>query len=205
MSEPVLPGHDGHPPPLGVLLAGGRGRRLGGGKAVTVLAGRPMALWALDALRAVCDQVVVAAKGPPDPSLLPPLPAGVARWDEPPEPRHPLAGLVAVMVRAGGRPVLCCPVDLPLIDPDTLRVLLGARGNAPAVVAAGPTGEAQPLLGLYESSAVPTLRRAPDGVRVLRWVLDELEARLVPVAAEALRNVNRPEDLAAARAALSRR
>ena len=37
--------------PLGVLLAGGAARRTGGDKLRTPVRGRPLALWALDALR----------------------------------------------------------------------------------------------------------------------------------------------------------
>ena len=47
---------------VGILAAGGSGERLGAGgpKAFVVLAGRPMYEWALEALRATCDQIVVA-------------------------------------------------------------------------------------------------------------------------------------------------
>jgi 2-C-methyl-D-erythritol 4-phosphate cytidylyltransferase len=57
---------------VGIVPAGGSGERLGADqpKAFVVCAGRPLIEWSLDALRAVCDRVVVAA------------PEG---WDEEPE------------------------------------------------------------------------------------------------------------------------
>ena len=48
--------------PLGVVLAGGRGSRLGGAKATVPLAGRPLLFWALDALRPVVGEAFVLAK-----------------------------------------------------------------------------------------------------------------------------------------------
>src|SRR4051794_41732182 len=60
---------------IGVLLAGGLGRRIGGDKAVVELEGRPLALYGLEALHEACEQVVVVAKRD---TMLPP-PAGVAR------------------------------------------------------------------------------------------------------------------------------
>jgi 2-C-methyl-D-erythritol 4-phosphate cytidylyltransferase len=48
---------------VGIVPAGGSGERLGADrpKAFVVCAGRPLIEWSLDALRAVCDRVVVAA------------------------------------------------------------------------------------------------------------------------------------------------
>jgi len=74
---------------VGVLLAGGRGRRLGADKASAELAGRPLVQWAWEAVRAAVAEVAVVAK--PD-TPLPELP-GTAIWREPAEPRHPLAGV----------------------------------------------------------------------------------------------------------------
>ena len=57
---------------VGILAAGGRGERLGaeGPKALVVVGGRPLLDWSLDALRPVCDRVVVAVppghEEPPD-------------------------------------------------------------------------------------------------------------------------------------------
>src|SRR3954454_14456578 len=98
-------------PPVGVVLAGGLGRRLGGDKAIVELEGRPLALYPLEALHEVCDQVAVVAKRD---TLLPPL-GGVAQlWSEPDTPRHPLTGVVHALRLAAGRSILVVAVDLPL-------------------------------------------------------------------------------------------
>lgn len=46
----------------GIVLAAGRGERLGGTipKAFVICAGRPLLYWSYDVIRAVCDRVVVA-------------------------------------------------------------------------------------------------------------------------------------------------
>src|SRR4051794_34750056 len=107
-------------PPIGVLLAGGLGRRLGGDKAVVELEGRPLALYGLEALHEACDQVCVVAKRD---TLLPPL-AGIADlWIERDEPRHPLTGVEHALSLAAGRPILALAVDLPLVDGATLRAI----------------------------------------------------------------------------------
>ena len=92
----------GGTPPVGVVLAGGRGRRLGGDKAIVELEGRALVHYPLEALHEVCDDVVVVAKRD---TLLPPLSGIADLWIEPDEPRHPLVGRRARAAgwRWGGR------------------------------------------------------------------------------------------------------
>ena len=76
---------------IGAVLAGGRGSRFGrASKPAALLAGRPLASYPVEALGAVCDRVAVVCKRG---TKLPDL-NGAERWDEPDEPRHPLAGIV---------------------------------------------------------------------------------------------------------------
>src|SRR3954447_14869992 len=122
---------------IGVLLAGGQGRRIGGDKAVVELEGRALILYPLEALHEVCEQVVVVAKRD---TMLPPL-AGLADlWIEPDEPRHPLTGVEHALRLAAGRPVLVLAVDLPLVDGATLTAIAHADPQGAAAVAASVHG-----------------------------------------------------------------
>jgi molybdopterin-guanine dinucleotide biosynthesis protein A len=126
---------------------------MGGRKALALLDGRPLVAHVLDALAAVtADQVVVAKRDTA-------LPAGLTVWVEPDEPRHPLAGVRHALRSAAGAPVLCCGVDLPRLDPATLRALLDGAGAAGAVARAG--GLPAPDRGAVDP-------REPAGARGLR-------------------------------------
>ena len=160
---------------------------MGGAKATALLAGRPLVVWAVEALRAGgLAEVAVAAKAD---TVLPEL-AGSAVWREPAEPQHPLAGVRKALQRAGGRPIVTVPVDLPLVPAAVLRALADAEGCA--VVRAG--GRLQPLVARFEPGVeVPVSGRAVDAVLGLAPVV-------LDVAGEGFLNVNTPEDLAAAEA-----
>jgi len=144
--------------PTGIVLAGGRGRRMGAeSKPGAELGGRPMIAWPLAALAAVCARRAVVAKTD---TLLPRLPDGVERWHEPDRPRHPLTGLVCALQRAGG-PVLVCAADMPFVTAASLRQVAAARGDATACVGRAG-GRLQPLLAAYAPAALETLCTAEE-------------------------------------------
>jgi molybdenum cofactor guanylyltransferase len=155
--------------PIGVVLAGGAGRRIGGAKARVELRGTPLLEYPLRALQAVLGEVVVVAK--PD-SELPPLP-GVPVWREAALPRHPLTGVVHALERAGerepAREILVVAGDLPFVSPSLVERLARAdAGGAPAVVPRAG-GRLQPLLARYAPAA-----RAPLAAALARASLPSL-------------------------------
>lgn len=177
---------------VGVVLAGGGGRRIGGDKATVEFRGDALLLHPLRALTAVSDAQAIVAKRA---TRLPPLPAGVRVWREPEEPRHPLTGVLHALRSAAGRPVLCCAVDLPLLDAATLSRLLGADDGRHACVVPRLDGILQPLCAVWYPRAERSLVRLPGGV-AMRDVVGALDAREVPFDdPRPFTNVNTPEDL----------
>jgi molybdenum cofactor guanylyltransferase len=194
---------DQRPEPIGVVLAGGRGRRIGGAKAVAQLAGRSLISYPLEAMRAALTDVAVVAK--PD-TALPPLP-DVEIWIESAQPRHPLVGILHALCMAGGRPVLVCPADLPFITAAALSRLAAADpGEAPAVIAASPDGQTQPLLGCYQPSAAGLLAPAArEATAPVRAAVAAIAPRLLVIEpAQLLFNVNSSDDLRRAQERISR-
>lgn len=120
------------PPPsdevLGVVLAGGLGRRLGGAKAQRLLAGRPLLTHVLDRLMPQLapgrlmlningDASAFAAYG------LPIIPDTIAGRP------GPLAGILAAMLGAGAGAawVLTAPTDTPFLPPDLVNTLMSRQ------------------------------------------------------------------------------
>lgn len=162
------------------------------------LGGRPLMSWPLAAVAVACDRVVVVCKSST------PLPEldGLERWDEPDEPRHPLAGVVHALERAAG-PVLVCAADMPFVTPDACRSLLTAAGSggAPAAVAVAD-GVLQPVFGVYAPAALGVLRSAPPDAPLTATV-EELDPVRVALPPALVRSVDTPEQLAQAEAELT--
>jgi molybdopterin-guanine dinucleotide biosynthesis protein A len=187
--------------PIGVILAGGNGRRIGGEKAIVELRGAPLVRYPLTAMRAVLRDVAIIAKPETE---LPSLP-GVTVWIEAGALSHPLVGIVEALGLAEGRPILTCPVDLPFITPELVGAIAQTDpGGAPAVVATC-AGRMQPLLGCYHPSAAPMLRLPDLDAVSLRDAVAALRPRLFEVSdPNLLFNVNAPEDLLTAAGMLDR-
>jgi molybdenum cofactor guanylyltransferase len=196
--------------PVGVVLAGGRGRRIGGDKAVVSLAGRPLLSYPLQAMLGALDHVVVVAK----PSTVLPALGDVAVWQEPEHPSHPLVGVAEALRRAAGGWVLVCAGDMPFVPVPLLTSLAslalasrasGDPGGAAAVVAASADGALQPLLGCYGPACLERLAAAArEAVAPARAVVEALAPIVVPVTdPRALFNVNSAEDLLEAEALLA--
>jgi molybdopterin-guanine dinucleotide biosynthesis protein A len=189
--------------PIGAILAGGRGLRIGGEKAIVELEGKPLICYPVEAVQEVLSRVTVLAKSG---TRLPRL-SGVAVWIEPEVPRHPLVGITQALALAGGRPVLICAGDLPFVTPELIRRLIKVDARrAPAVVACAQE-RMQPLLGCYQPKALGLLAdaaragtgRVIDAVAALDPVLLEVEDP------EELFDVDTPDDLLQAMAMLDRR
>jgi len=181
--------------PFGAVLAGGRGGRIGGAKALAELAGRPLISHPLAAVEAAGLEPLVVAK--PD-SELPPL--SCALIEEPALPRHPLCGILAALRHAGQRPLVVIGCDMPFAGEELLAWL----GSVPEPLAA-PTirGELQPLLARYDGELLPALEAALERAEPLRRTVGALRPRLISEA-ELARfgdprrlcfNVNTPADL----------
>jgi molybdenum cofactor guanylyltransferase len=184
---------------LGVVLAGGRGSRLGGAKATVELAGRPLIDYPLAAIAAAGLEAVVCAKPGEE------LPPSVPVLEEPAEPRHPLCGIVAALRL--GRPIVAVACDLPFVAPGLIELLAEAR--EPLVVPA-LAGRPQPLLARYEPSLLALLEAALEREEPLTRTVEALAPRLLvedelerfgdPL--RLLFNVNDPDDLRRAEALL---
>jgi molybdenum cofactor guanylyltransferase len=168
---------------------------MGGSKPAAVVGGRPLAAYVAEALAAVCSRVVVVCKAETE------LPPGFERWEEPDEPRHPVAGIRFALERAGSD-VLVCAADMPFVTEAACGALLDKhQGGARATVAV-TDGRLQPVFGVYSPAALDVLRAAgPD--EPLTRIVERLEPVLVEVPADVVRSVDTAEDLAAAEAELA--
>ncbi len=180
---------------LGLLLAGGRGARLGGDgpKALAVLGGRTLLERAREILAAAADDVRVVA---PDALALP----GAAAARIPDAGEGPLVALVAAFAGVSFERACVLGVDLPLVPPALYARLADAAADGAAMACAD--GREQPLVSVWTPAAARALAaRAAAGDRGLVRASLAAGVRAIDVgtlgfAPDVLANVNTPDDFA---------
>jgi molybdopterin-guanine dinucleotide biosynthesis protein A len=195
------------PPTLGLVLAGGLARRMGGGdKPMLRIAGITILERVLARLRPQCDGIVINANG--DPARFATLGVPVVA-DTVPGFVGPLAGILAGLEWAAAqRPdvadVASVPGDCPFLPADLVARLHAARRQEGRPLACARSGDwRHPVVGLWPVALRHDLRRAlveedlrkievwtaRHGVAIAEWPAKPVDPFF---------NVNTPEDLRAA-------
>jgi molybdenum cofactor guanylyltransferase len=153
-----------YPPTLGLVLAGGLARRMGGGdKALLKIGAATILERVLDRLSPQCSRLILNANGDPARFAFTHLPV-VA--DEIPDFAGPLAGVLAGLDWAAAQMpefawVASVPGDCPFLPRDLVARLHAARAAADLPLACARSGEwRHPVVGLWPVALRADLRRA---------------------------------------------
>lgn len=188
----------------GMVVAGGRSTRFGGEKAVAVLHGQPLLVWAVRRLQHACCDVAVNARPGTETEALARRETPDVLHDAPGDPDGPLAGVKAGLAWAaarGARALAVSPCDAPLLPQDLFVRLIEAAGEG-AAMAVTDDGR-QPLCAVWPVGALPFLTEAlRNGAHPPTWrtleALGATQVRFDPP--DAFANINTREDLDAASA-----
>lgn len=110
----------------------------------------------------------------------------------------PLGGVLTALEHFdAARHVLIAACDLPLLDVDTVRLMLSAAADMPAAAAiVADSGRQEPGLVVWNRSVLPDIVDAfAGGTRAVHAVLDRVDAVGQLVDPTVMRNVNRPSDV----------
>lgn len=173
------------------VLTGGRSRRMGRDKAFVAVNGEPMVRRVARALRAAGATEVVAV-GRDEGAL---LAEGIDRFLPDTHPGEgPLGGVVAALDDAVAPMVVVVACDMPDLTVEAVQALVTALAADPLLAVA----VAEPLCAAWRPiRALTALQRAfGGGERTMTTAIALLPHVAVTVDPAALRNVNRPDDLA---------
>ncbi len=192
---------------IGVILAGGLARRMGGGdKAMREIAGRTILQRVIDRVGPQCSGLILNANGDParfDSFGLPVVP------DDVPDFAGPLAGILAALDwTAQHRPetpwVVSAAADCPFLPRDLVaRFQAVRREEESQLCVARSDGQTHPVIGLWSVNLRHDLRKSlveEDCRKIDRWTarhaLATVDWPTLPV--DPFFNANTPHDLAEA-------
>ncbi len=192
---------------VGVVLAGGLSRRMGGGdKALLRLGGKPILDRIIERARPQVGPLVLNANGDPGRFAIFRLPVAadvIAGFT------GPLAGVLTGLDWAAANAPDCPWVasfacDAPVVPPDLVaRLMAAVEAEGADMACAASAGRSHPVFGLWPVHLRAALRQAMevDGVRKVDLWTARYRLATVAFAADPVDpffNANRPEDLAEA-------
>ncbi|MBF0185394.1 MAG: molybdenum cofactor guanylyltransferase [Magnetococcales bacterium] len=191
---------------IGLVLAGGQGRRMGyADKALLPLAGRPLLCHVLERLTPQVPHILLSANGDPQRFATFGLPV-IADLQS--DYSGPLAGIEAAFQHSNANWILSVAVDLPFLPRDLLRQLRQPLPEQPppALAVACSAGQCHYVVALWHRSLVQPLRTAlQQGIRSLRdWFAQHPHHRVSFSRQDGWTdpffNINQPSDLQLAEA-----
>ena len=202
-----------NPPTLGLVLAGGLARRMGGGdKARIRVGGATILARVLACLKPQCERIIINANG--DPARFADIDLPVVA-DSVPDFAGPLAGILAGLDWAAAHApqiewLLSAPGDCPFLPKDLLARLHDARLAEGTPLACARSGEwRHPVVGLWPVKMREDLRHAltQEGLHKIEiWTARHgiaiADWPAAPV--DPFFNVNTPDDAARAEALAAR-
>jgi molybdopterin-guanine dinucleotide biosynthesis protein MobB len=192
----------------GVLLAGGRGERMGFDKALLTFGGKPLLPRLVLRMAQECDGGVLVVRRPGQP--LPDLPAypGIRVVDDLIPDQAALGGLYTGLALAPTPWIFLAACDMPLLDPGLIAWMRELPANADALLPIAD-GRPQPTHAIYGHRCLGAIKRSllsgelgfgawRGSVKVRR--ISEREWRRPHLSGHSFVNVNTPEDLIEAEA-----
>jgi molybdopterin-guanine dinucleotide biosynthesis protein A len=193
----------------GLILAGGKSRRLGQDKRFLSLGGRSCLQRVLDAYGDLFDRILIVADAKePFQSM------GLPVVEDLIPGRATLGGLYTGLCHAEGARVFAAAVDMPCLSADTIRIVLEHADRADIVIP-DLNGKLQPTHAVYSRACLPYLKTLVEGSRLKvqelcaipelsvhrlpQFLFEEVDPEL-----RSFFNINTPEDLALARTWIER-
>lgn len=182
----------------GLLVAGGKSRRMGMDKAALETADGPLWWRTYALLASVCSEAVVGIR--PGQTLPGSQAVTVTTLEDQVADAGPIAGILRAFIYRPEAAWLVLACDLPLLDQITLDTLIAARDPDQLVTAYNSSydGKPEPLCAIYEPKANAQIGAALANERSCprRFLIDTAAVKLIDLPnPHALENANTPEDL----------
>lgn len=180
----------------GIVLAGGRSRRMGTDKSVMKLKNKTLIEYSINALKPLCNKVVISSN-----NFIYNY-TGCEVWPDELPDQAPIIGIYSCLKRSTTEYNIILSCDMPLMSTEMLKYLLANSENHDITIPMHGNSLIEPLCGVYKQSAMGILKKYIDGgnfrlnqcIREASYRLITVDERLPFYSPEMFSNVNTPDD-----------
>lgn len=189
----------------GLVLAGGKSRRMGADKDLLKWHGKEQRYFAADLLGSFCDEVFISCRE----DQLKHFDTGYKALTDTFLNMGPFGGILSALRSQRGKAWLVVACDLPLLDEKSLQFLIKNRNPEKLATAYESPfdGLPEPLISIWEPKSYPVLLNfLGSGITSPQKVLISSDTLILkPSDPDVLMNVNTPEEAAIANGILQKR
>lgn len=135
----------------GIILAGGKSRRMGTDKGLVYFHGKPLVQYPIDLLSLCCNRLLISSNNPEYKRF------GFDVITDDIEGAGPMAGIASCLKVSGTELNLVLSCDMPLVEVVVLKTLLENSQRNTFVVPLDKEGRAEPLCALYSDKSLPIM------------------------------------------------
>jgi len=180
----------------GIVLAGGRSRRMGTDKSMMMLNGKSMIEYSIDALKPLCNKVVISSN-----NFIYDF-TGCEVWPDELPDQAPMVGIYSCLKRSKTDINIILSCDMPLMSTSVLEFLLSNSSNHEITVPIHKDGFIEPLCGIYKQSSMKVLKdfiddgnfRLNECIRAASHHLISIELEFPFLSENMFLNINTPDD-----------
>lgn len=159
----------------GIVIAGGKSRRMGAEKGLISFGGKPLITYPVKILSEVCERVIISANSNSYGFLGLPVIADQARGG------GPMIGIYSGLLSSETEYNLVLSCDMPMITEALLQQIISSAKGCTAAIAFH-RGFAEPLCGIYNRSLVSELESHISGEKFkLITFLEKTGARFIEI------------------------
>jgi molybdopterin-guanine dinucleotide biosynthesis protein A len=187
----------------GVILAGGKGVRLGKNKALIKINGRYLIEWIIEPYREIFNEIIISTNAPSVYEF-----TGIKTVKDIIPNKGPLVGIFSALRESLNNRIFVSACDMPFIKPALINYMERKSKGYDVVVPSIGEGMLEPLHALYKKSCLPAIEQAIKSNRA-RIVSFYSDVRVFEIGREEIIrldpelrsffNINTKEDLKEAR------
>lgn len=178
----------------GIILAGGKSRRMGSDKGLLPYKGKPMISYSIDLLSEFCSTILISTNSTHYDSF------GHQTVSDIYQDAGPLGGLYSCLLKSKSHLNLCLPCDTPQLSSNIIQRLIDESDGNYCIIPY--TSAPEPLISIYPSSIITILEEMlNEGEFRMTEIFRRFPTKFIQFTDDPLfpvgdfRNVNTPKDL----------